>query len=114
MNDDRIDFSSLDPSRDLRRWDQLVVSLASRAIEARRRQFTISRQLVAWARPVLAIAATVALGIWAGALLNADRKEATTASSEDPVYTLAGWAIKEQVPSTTEILKVLGEQNGTP
>ena len=113
MKDDRIDLSTIDPSRDTQRWDRLVASVASRAIEARQRRMTISRQLVAWARPVLAIAAAVALGIWAGALLNADRNEAATATREDPVYTLAGWAITDQVPSTTEIMKVLGEQNGT-
>ena len=113
MKDDRIDLSCLDPSRDPQRWDRIVASIASRAIEARRRRFTISFQLLAWARPVLAIAATVALGIWAGALLNSDSSETWTASSEDPVYKLAGWAIQDQVPPTTEILKVLGEQNGT-
>ena len=59
MRDDKIDLSPLDPSRDTQRWNQLMDSIARRAIEARERRSSPVYQLLAWARPA-AVAAVVA------------------------------------------------------
>lgn len=61
MSDQRIDFSSLDPSRNRQRWEARIATIANRATENRRRRLTIAGQLVAWSRPVLAIAAGLAI-----------------------------------------------------
>jgi len=113
MNDEKIDLSVLDPSRDEERWERLVESVASRAWSARRRRLTVGNQLTAWARPGLAIAAAVAIAVWAGALTSAEKRAAATGSQAEPAFVLAGWAVSDQVPETSKILEVLGGSNGS-
>lgn len=62
MSPDRIDFSSLDPSRDAGRWEALVQGVSVRALAGR--QSPVLLQLTAWARPALAAAALAALLCW--------------------------------------------------
>ena len=57
MDEQKIDMSAVDPSRDPERWETLVQSVAARALETRRRRLTVGHQLLSWARPALAIAA---------------------------------------------------------
>jgi hypothetical protein len=111
MNDERIDLSSVDPSRDAQRWDQLVESVASRAWSARQRRFTVGYQLSAWARPGLAIAAAVALTIWAGALTGTGRDTQAAQNQQEPAFALSEWAANDEVPDTSKILTVLGGSN---
>jgi hypothetical protein len=113
MNDERIDLSVLDPSQDPQRWDRIIQSVTARAMEARRRRLTISYQLWTWSRPALAIAATVALAIWAGALASARNHSATVRENQEPAFVLAEWAVSSEPPSTSVILQVLGEHHGT-
>jgi hypothetical protein len=109
MKAEKIDLSSLDPAGDREHWEGLIASVASRAWAARRRRHGVVDQLFVWARPALALAATVALGIWVGALLSAHRPGATAASVQDPAFTLARWATADENPPTASILEVLGE-----
>ncbi len=111
MNADEVDLGSLDPARDPEHWDRLVASVALRAWTARRRRRTVVHQRRLWARPALTVAATVTLGIWAGALLTASRPAATVASQADPAFTLARWASTDESPPTASILMVLGDTN---
>ncbi|HQP35485.1 MAG TPA: hypothetical protein PLI95_09905 [Polyangiaceae bacterium] len=119
-HDDRIDLSSLDPSRDADRWENIVQSIASRAAATRRRQMTIPYQLSRWALPVLAAAASLTLLIWTGALLSGGRNGATASNASSaspnasaPAYELAQWAVQEELPSTERILEVLGGSHGS-
>ena len=71
MNDERIDFSALDPTRDRARFDSTVKSISARAageLAARRARFSPVSELARWRRPVLA-AAAVALLICGGVLI---------------------------------------------
>jgi hypothetical protein len=103
MDNRPVDLSVLDPSRDARRWAALLESVASRAWAARKRQLTILAQLVHWARPALAIAATIALFCWMGS-----RGETTTTQLE-PADQLSAWAAQDTRPPTSAIIAVLGE-----
>ena len=66
MDEDRIDFSSLDPTRDPQRWTRIVASVVTRA----HRRRSLPAQLAAWARPTLAAAAACAALAWTAALLD--------------------------------------------
>lgn len=103
MSEEReIDFTLLDPSRDRAHWEQMIDSVVERTC-ARRRSHSVGAQVRAWARPALAMAAAMALAVWAGALLS----DAPTPPA-DPAQLLSQWAVSGEVPSTTKILEVLG------
>jgi hypothetical protein len=108
MNDEKIDLSSLDPSRNLAEWNQRIESIAARAWTAHQRRLTVVDQLVTWTRPALAIAAAAALVSWFGALTSGPSGSATT-TVQDPALTLASWAMADEHPSASSILRVLGE-----
>jgi hypothetical protein len=108
MNDERIDLSSLDPSRDEARWNRRIELIAARAAAAGRRRLTVAQQLRTWMRPALAIAASVALVSWLGALASRPSEPTAITATEDPASTLARWAMSDERPSTSSILEVLG------
>jgi hypothetical protein len=113
MNDERIDLSLLDPSRDPKRWERLVASVTSRALAAHRRRLTISYQLTAWARPALALAAAAALASWVGTVVAPTRNGSAARTEPEPAYVLSAWANGDDVPATPRILEVLGGSHGT-
>jgi hypothetical protein len=104
--DDRIDLTALDPSQDRVRWAALVGTIAARAAQTSR--LSVTRQVLVWARPTLAIAAAVALVVWGTALFGAREAEAEAA----PAELLARWAQADEIPAATQILEVLGDANG--
>jgi hypothetical protein len=111
-DDDRVDFSVLDPMRDRERWEarvQVVTAWAiitARAVIARRRR-TVGDQLVSWARPALVLAAAAALSTWMGAIASSGRTRADTPESQRTTI-LATWAATGAEPATDELLAVLG------
>ena len=112
MTNQKIDFSALDPSRDAKRWESLIESVASRAVAARRRQVSLPYQLMAWMRPALAIAAAAAVVTWVGALTSSGTDSAAALESEEhPAFVLSRWAMADERPSTKKIYQVLGGQN---
>lgn len=111
MDDSRIDFSSLDPSRDPERWRGMIDSVARRALAARRPS-SIALQLVAWARPAVAMAAALALVIW-GAAWASGGDAAAPKSRVEPAVILSSWATEDSFPPAAEILQVLGGDDGT-
>ena len=112
MDEHKIDLSVIDPSRDGPRWERLVQSVAARALGAHRRRLTVGFQLLAWGRPALAIAASVALVSWAGSLVAPKRGTPATQKQEDPAIVLAQWAGSDERPAPSQILRVLGEPHG--
>lgn len=124
MSDEKMDLSILDPSRDQERWKAIVDSLASRAWNTRRRQLSVSFQIVCWARPALAIAASLALVSWAATWARdgtarcaacvdgATTSSTSSRSAQDPTTQLAQWAAADQMPATMQILQVLGTRHG--
>jgi hypothetical protein len=106
--DDRIDLSPLDPSNDRERWEELVGSIATRAVAARR-QSPVLLQLVAWSRPALAVAAGLALAIWGVSAVAAGDE---AAADSDPAYALSNLADADELPSASLLLQLLGGENG--
>lgn len=112
MDDERLDLSALDPSRDSARWDRLVTSIAERAAGKRREQLTMTHQLMVWARPVLAIAAALALVSWCGAWAHGTTHTAPATRVEQPESVLSRWAASGGQPSAARMLSVLGGSDG--
>ena len=106
MDDERIDFSPLDPSRDELRWTRMVSGIAAHAAAERRARLSVQWQLARWARPVLAVAAGLCLLSWAGGWLGHRQVPAT---AEAPTtLTVANWAANHQVPDPADLLQALG------
>jgi hypothetical protein len=117
MNDDPVDFSSLDPRRDEVRWERMVQGVVAQAVKARARPGPVWVGLATSGTRILAAAAAVAVIAWAPALwsrvtagswprLNA------TAASHDPARSLADWAERDQLPSNSELASAMGDLYG--
>lgn len=105
MNDTPIDFSSLDPTRNRARWDARIEFVARGAAASRRKRTTIEGQLLAWSRPMLAIAASVAL---VGSIGVSMTEGPTATQNVDPVMELSTWAARDEVPSAEAVMTAFG------
>ena len=108
MNDEPIDLSMLDPTRNRQRWQSRIDKIVVDTVRARQRRPGLFDQVDRFARPALAIAATLALISW-GATLQAGN-QATTSAVGSPTTTLLQWAMNDEVPSTSEVFQSLGVQ----
>lgn len=88
MDPDRIDFSSLDPSRDALRYERTVRALAAKAAARRMR---LDDALLRWARPALAVAAVLAALAWLPALWSTDSQPA---AQPDQVAAFTDYAVR--------------------
>jgi len=106
MNDDPIDFSTLDPSGNAEDWERMLLALATRG--AGRVPPPVLGDLVRCARAVLAAAAALAFLAWLPGLLSqrGERRD------PDPVLMLTQWAARDEVPPTAELFRVLGGGHG--
>jgi hypothetical protein len=107
MNDDRFDFSALDPARDTERWERRIRQVVAHAASVRR--WTVSAQLSRWARPAFGLAAAVALFSAAGLVFSAGRSDQSSRAQESASAALSRWAASDESPSTRRLLSVLGE-----
>lgn len=108
MDDERINFAAIDPSRNELRWERIVDSLAVKAARDRRKRLSVQWQLLGWARPVLAVAAGLCILAWTTSLLIAKRGPDTASAQDSPALTLAQWAANNQIPEPHLVLGVLG------
>jgi negative regulator of sigma E activity len=108
MKEERIDLSPLDPSRDEARWEAMIQSAVSRGLAARERPYTIWSQLLEWAVPALAVAATAALAVWVGAVIWGKSDQGSATRPAEPTQVLTQWAAADASPATNRILEVLG------
>lgn len=92
-DDDRMDFSALDPSQDARRFEALVGAVTERAIASRRRSATVPGQLVAWWRPALAAAAVIAIAVWVSFAGPGRSQEREAAGARDANADFVRWAL---------------------
>jgi hypothetical protein len=110
------DHGGLDPSQDPARWEALVGSIVRAAepeLIRRGAASTVTATLLAWARPALSAAATVALlltaslavsrGVSAGG--DAEPSLAGAVVSEE----LAAWLVGDYRPTVTEVVVALEE-----
>jgi hypothetical protein len=113
MSESPIDFSRLDPSRDLRRWESRIQFIADRALaqhlEQARQRLTVNELLIRWMRPMFAVAAVLTLVGWLGLHLAPGRVARASSQRIDPAVALATWAVNGEVPSTETVIMALGE-----
>jgi hypothetical protein len=112
MNEPKIDFSSLDPSRNVARFEARIAAIAEHAVRMRERRLTVTGQLLAWSRPMLAVAASVALFGWLS--LMASGKSQVNARAQDPAFAISTWAANDEVPNTETVIAALGGSIGAP
>jgi hypothetical protein len=105
MDDDKLDFSALDPTRDSIGWERRIALVAARGVAARRSTLTVTGQLGAWRRPVLAVAAALAAASWLGVFAGERWDAAPPPESAEVVW--SRWALGEEVPQTTEIFAMV-------
>ncbi len=106
MQDEPIDFSALDPSRDELRWRRTVEGVVARALDERRRRQAVERELLRWARPVLAAAACLCLLVWTALFIAAPTQQESGASPAS--LTLASWAADHHMPEPGDLLTLGG------
>jgi hypothetical protein len=115
MTDDRIDFSTLDPTRDGERFDGIVRSVVQAAapeLAARRAGAGVFGQVAGWWRPLLAAAAIAGVGS-AAALTQVERPASiagTTYSVEEAIgvpQQIAQWVWTDETPTPAELLTAL-------
>lgn len=114
MDDDPIDFSSLDPSRDAVRFERMVQGVVAQAVKARARPGPVWVGLASSGGRMLA-AAAVAVIAWAPALwsrLNPGARPAAAALRQDPARSLADWAERDRLPSSAELASAMGDFYG--
>ena len=102
MENEPIDFSPLDPSRDQVRWERMVRAVAARGRAVRR------PPILRYARPALAVAAIVALAVWAPLLI---RRPGAEVATSDPATSLADWARSGETPAPSDLIGVFGEDH---
>jgi acyl-CoA reductase-like NAD-dependent aldehyde dehydrogenase len=120
MDDDAaFDFSELDPARDSRAWNKLVGTVVAKAapeLDRRRSPSGLVWVLTSWKRPILTVAATLALLATAGLLVQ-DRtaQQATpatsTASLEDALRLfppVSQWVVEGRDPTTEDLVLAMG------
>ena len=107
-DDEKIDLSALDPSRDGARWERMVQHVADRAVAPRPPAVVID--LYRHARPLLAAAAAIAALAWLPALASDGQRgqAATSAATSDSIATLAEWAERGEAPASADLLTTLG------
>jgi len=115
MTDDPIDLTALDPTADGTRFDALVGAITARAeplLRARHARLNGFGQISAWRRPVLLLAAAIALVAGASLLRPRQvttRSETTLAEAIGTPSSLATWAGSGSPPSPADLLTTSGE-----
>lgn len=106
-DDDRIDFSALDPSRDRARWEQQIAAVTARALAARRGPRRADG-LRFWSRPGLAAAAALALITWGATALRGCTPSARPAAAQaNPIANVISWSRGGTPTNAYELLEVI-------
>jgi hypothetical protein len=113
MHDTKLDLTTLDPSRDDKRWALLIESIVGRAVARHKKRLTIGYQLLSWSRPVLATAAAITLVFGAKAVFHRSPSEVAVSSHYQQAYTLSKWAYSQERPATSNVIFALGDPNVT-
>ncbi len=108
MEDRRIDFSVIDPSRNELRWSRTIDALVVKALAERRKRLSIEQQLLRWARPVLVVAAGLSIVAWTAGFLAANRSKTVASVQHPPALTLANWAANNRIPEPSDLFGTLG------
>jgi len=115
MNEERIDFTPLDPRRGAGAYERQVAAIVEAAgaeLAVRRARSSVFFQLADWRRPLLAaaaIAAVISAATLAAFRLPADAAEAQSGVAEalGVPETIATWVRSDETPTTAELLLAL-------
>jgi len=115
MNDDRIDFSPIDPTQDEAHFEELVSSIVRNAeveLARRRGRLTVVGQVGQWWRPLLAAAGViivVSLGVlWqlggngSAVLVESGIEESLGVSAQ-----VASWIRSDELPTASDLLETI-------
>ena len=105
---EKLDLSVLDPSRDAVKWRKLVNEIARKGIEARRRRLSVFAMLALWVRPCAALAATAAALLLIFSAVRPHTAPTASPMSPDPVAAVLAWAQSDRLPDSETVLWVLG------
>jgi len=114
MDDDRIDFSALDPKRDPARFKRMVDTIVAGARTPVSAVVFFVHELVSWGRPAVAISALLALTAWLPTLVRngSNLSQGSLSAVNDPVELVSSWARTGRVPSEVDPLEELGDLDG--
>ena len=104
-DEDRLDLSPLDPTRNSARFDAMVRSVVARA--AGPAAPGAAALMVRWWRPALALAASMALAAWGPSLVSA--RSTVASGAADPAAALLQWSRAGSPSSAAEVLDSLGQ-----
>ena len=105
MSDDKIDFSSLDASRDERRWEWMIARTTQRAMAAHARataSLTIELARLSW--PLTAAAIVVAM-----ALLLVSGTQSSAVPGSLTADSVSEWANAGEIPLTADVVSLTGD-----
>jgi len=114
MDDDRIDFSALDPKRDAVRFKRMVDTIVAGARSPVSAARFLVHELVSWGRAAVAISALLALTAWLPTLVRngSNWGQSPFSAVNDPVELVSSWARVGKVPSEVDPIEALGELDG--
>ncbi len=109
MDDDRIDFSALDPKRDSARFERMVQAVVDGVRPPAPAVHPLVLELVGWGRAAVAVAACLGVAAWLpnlvhGGLSATDRP---TSTESDPVELVSAWAETGKLPSDIDLVQAL-------
>lgn len=108
--EERIDFSVLDPKSDPRRFEWMVQAVLSGLQPQTPLVNPLLLGLVRLGRTAVAVAALFAIVTWLPSLTRSPSTTAT-ASKSDPVEVVMSWADQGAVPSNVDWVQALGGTN---
>jgi hypothetical protein len=110
MDNDRIDFSPLDPKRDATRFKRMVDRTVAGVRSAVLSPSGLVHQLVVWGRAAVATSALLAVAAWLPALFEGGLSSAPSALRRgDPIELVSQWAKTGKVPSEIDPVDALGD-----
>jgi len=104
MDDERIDFSPLDPMRDAARFELMVKAVVTAGRPRGQPAAPWSLEILRWGRAAVAIAAALAAAAWLPALV----RGGAGGAGSDPVQLVAEWARAGEVPGDADLLQAFG------
>jgi hypothetical protein len=107
MNDERIDFSVLDPAQKQVRWACITNALVDRALAERHALLSVGEQLLHWARTVLVVTAGLCIVAWSARLLSGSQLPQTATTEMQPALRLSNWAANNQMPEPSDFFGTL-------
>jgi hypothetical protein len=103
-DDDRLDFSALDPKRDPARFERMVAAVVEGVGTSQGAVHPLWLALFGWGRVAVATAAAVALCAWIPTLAGG---RAAEPASSDRVALVSSWANSGRIPSDADLYRVL-------